>query len=385
MSYLVREHVPLADSYRQNPRMADEAPRAQRVALLAGGSGLVGSELLRLLLMAADYSRIYAVSRRPLPFDNPRLANRIVPLEETSARLTGVHCDDAFCCIGSTRSSAGSAAEREKVDLDLVRELCACRAGVRRHRDSWSLRRRAPIPSPAIPISASRAGSKWRCGNCASRPWRSCGRACCWVRGRSRGHWNWQVHAGHAAAQSAAVRAACAVARDCRLGRGCGHAGRGAFPTTWCPCLCRPAACRRWRCREGASLPDALVTWRTSRPPACIVKWGTIPDRTQAAMHSPRAAIFNGLGRRVALSAATCGLVLLLAFVWLDARHAAAPGRRKAAGAGRASCHARRRGVGRRIRSAEVVLRTLSSAQGTWANVPPRSGVSPKPPACFPG
>jgi uncharacterized protein YbjT (DUF2867 family) len=100
--------------------MADEAPRTQRVALLAGGSGLVGSELLRRLLLAPEYSRVYAVSRRPLPFDNPRLANRIVPLEETRARLAGMHCDDAYCCIGSTRSSAGSAAEREKVDLDLV-------------------------------------------------------------------------------------------------------------------------------------------------------------------------------------------------------------------------------------------------------------------------
>jgi uncharacterized protein YbjT (DUF2867 family) len=100
--------------------MADEAPRTQRVALLAGGSGFVGGELLRLLLRATDYSRIYAVSRRPLPFDNPRLANRIVPLEETRARLAGLRCDDAFCCIGSTRRSAGSAAEREKVDLDLV-------------------------------------------------------------------------------------------------------------------------------------------------------------------------------------------------------------------------------------------------------------------------
>jgi uncharacterized protein YbjT (DUF2867 family) len=100
--------------------MAEEAPRTQRVALLAGGSGFVGSELLRQLLLAPEYSRVYAVSRRPLPFDNPRLANRIVPLEETRARLAGMRCDDAFCCIGSTRSSAGSAAEREKVDLDLV-------------------------------------------------------------------------------------------------------------------------------------------------------------------------------------------------------------------------------------------------------------------------
>lgn len=100
--------------------MADEKIQLQRVALVAGGSGLVGSELLRLLLRTSDYSRIYAVSRRPLPFDNPRLANRIVPLEETRVRLNGVHCDDAFCCIGSTRSSAGSIQEREKVDLDLV-------------------------------------------------------------------------------------------------------------------------------------------------------------------------------------------------------------------------------------------------------------------------
>jgi uncharacterized protein YbjT (DUF2867 family) len=100
--------------------MAEEKPPAQRVALVAGGSGLVGNELRRLLLRSSDYSRIYAVSRRPLPFDNPRLANRIVPLEETRARLNGVHCDDAFCCIGSTRSSAGSVQEREKVDLDLV-------------------------------------------------------------------------------------------------------------------------------------------------------------------------------------------------------------------------------------------------------------------------
>lgn len=100
--------------------MAAETPQAQRAALVAGGSGLVGNELLRLLLMSPDYARVHAISRRPLPFDHPRLANRIVPLEETRAKLTGVRCDDAYCCIGSTRRSAGSASEREKVDLDLV-------------------------------------------------------------------------------------------------------------------------------------------------------------------------------------------------------------------------------------------------------------------------
>jgi uncharacterized protein YbjT (DUF2867 family) len=100
--------------------MGTEATRTQRVALLAGGSGLVGSLLLRLLLQAPDYARVHAVSRRPLPIDHPRLANRILPLEQTRAQLAGVRCQDAFCCIGSTRRQAGSAGERRRVDLDLV-------------------------------------------------------------------------------------------------------------------------------------------------------------------------------------------------------------------------------------------------------------------------
>ena len=100
--------------------MGSEAPRAPRQALLAGGSGLVGSHLLRLLLQAPEYSRVYAVSRRPLPLDHARLANRIMPLEQTRAQLAGVRCQDVYCCIGTTLKRAGSESERRRVDLDLV-------------------------------------------------------------------------------------------------------------------------------------------------------------------------------------------------------------------------------------------------------------------------
>jgi uncharacterized protein YbjT (DUF2867 family) len=100
--------------------MGVEAVTTQRVALLAGGSGFVGSRLLRLLLHAPDYSRVHAVSRRPLSIDHARLANRIMPLEETRAQLGAVRCQEAFCCIGSTRLKAGSPAERQKIDLDMV-------------------------------------------------------------------------------------------------------------------------------------------------------------------------------------------------------------------------------------------------------------------------
>ncbi len=95
-------------------------------------------------------------------------------------------------------------------------------------------------------------------------------------------------------------------------------------------------------------------------------------DLATKAMLSPRAAIFNGLGRRVAVSAAACGLLLLVAFTWLDARHAQHQAdqlqqqqleRLSTQAAGSAA---------RRIRSAVGVLRTLSTIE---RDVGPRAAV----------
>lgn len=81
---------------------------------------MVGGELLRLLLDMPDYTRVHAISRRPLPVDSPRLANRILPLEQVRTQLTGIQCQDAYCCIGSTLRNAGSEADRRRIDLDLT-------------------------------------------------------------------------------------------------------------------------------------------------------------------------------------------------------------------------------------------------------------------------
>jgi uncharacterized protein YbjT (DUF2867 family) len=106
-----------------------------RVALVAGGSGLVGSKLLPILLSSPQYSRVHALARRALPTDNPRLANRVVrfdtPLE---AQLSNFQCHDAFCCLGTTMKNAGSQAAFRAVDHDLVIKFAsfALRAGAER-------------------------------------------------------------------------------------------------------------------------------------------------------------------------------------------------------------------------------------------------------------
>jgi uncharacterized protein YbjT (DUF2867 family) len=100
------------------------AESAGRVALVAGGSGLVGSKLLPLLLQSPHYTRVHALSRRPLPFDHARLANRVVRFEASlQAQLKGLQCQDAFCCLGTTIREAGSHSAFRAVDLDLVQEF----------------------------------------------------------------------------------------------------------------------------------------------------------------------------------------------------------------------------------------------------------------------
>lgn len=100
------------------------AESAGRIALVAGGSGLVGGQLLPLLLHSPHYARVHALSRRPLRLDHPRLANRVVRFEASlQAQLKGLQCQDAFCCLGTTIRDAGSQTAFRAVDLDLVQEF----------------------------------------------------------------------------------------------------------------------------------------------------------------------------------------------------------------------------------------------------------------------
>lgn len=110
---------------------ARDAVRAEpRVAWLAGASGLTGSALLRLLLGDTPFARVIALSRRPLPLEHARLANRILRLEEVEASLKGARCSDAFCALGAAGGPRADAAQLDAVDLQGVLAFArAARAG----------------------------------------------------------------------------------------------------------------------------------------------------------------------------------------------------------------------------------------------------------------
>jgi uncharacterized protein YbjT (DUF2867 family) len=91
-----------------------------KIVLLAGASGLVGKNALDALLDAPDIGRVFAVTRRPLGREHPRLANRIVQFDNMEGQLKGTTCDVAVCCLGTTLRQAGSESAFRRVDVDYV-------------------------------------------------------------------------------------------------------------------------------------------------------------------------------------------------------------------------------------------------------------------------
>lgn len=91
-----------------------------KIALVAGATGLVGGLLINTLLDAPDYTRVYALTRRPLGKEHPKLANRVVSFQRMGEQLKGLVAHDAYCCIGTTIAQAGSEEAFREVDIDAV-------------------------------------------------------------------------------------------------------------------------------------------------------------------------------------------------------------------------------------------------------------------------
>ncbi len=89
-----------------------------RNAVVAGGTGLVGTELLKLLDQERRYGRITSLVRQETVAAG-RVENRVVSFDDLD-RSELPEVDDAYCCLGTTRRVAGSDDAFRKVDFDYV-------------------------------------------------------------------------------------------------------------------------------------------------------------------------------------------------------------------------------------------------------------------------
>lgn len=85
-------------------------------AIVAGATGLVGSEVLKLLLEDPDYSSVVVYGRRAPAVEHPKLRVILGELGELNDHAQELSGDVYFSCLGTTIKAAGSEENFRKVD-----------------------------------------------------------------------------------------------------------------------------------------------------------------------------------------------------------------------------------------------------------------------------
>ena len=92
-------------------------------AIIAGASGLVGGELLNIILQQPNYDEVLIVVRKKLPIVNSKLQQLIINFDRLYDYKDELKGDALFSCLGSTRRKTPDLAEYRKIDHDFPLQL----------------------------------------------------------------------------------------------------------------------------------------------------------------------------------------------------------------------------------------------------------------------
>lgn len=87
-----------------------------KTALIVGATGLVGSQLLPLLLESDSYGKVISISRKFLSLTHTKLEQHLISFDKIEEHAQLFKADDVFCCLGIIIAKAGSQENFYKVD-----------------------------------------------------------------------------------------------------------------------------------------------------------------------------------------------------------------------------------------------------------------------------
>jgi uncharacterized protein YbjT (DUF2867 family) len=88
-----------------------------KTALIAGSTGLIGKQLLTLLLSTNRYDKVIALTRHDLGFTHRKLVELKVDFSQLDQYADKLVADDVFCCLGTTMTKAKSKQKFYEVDF----------------------------------------------------------------------------------------------------------------------------------------------------------------------------------------------------------------------------------------------------------------------------
>lgn len=104
-----------------------------KTALVIGATGLIGRHLVDELIASDTFSKVTALTRKPLLVNSNKFENYVIDFEqleeyaENTSQLSSeiFSVDVLFSCLGTTKKQAGSIQAQRKVDLDYQYEAAS--------------------------------------------------------------------------------------------------------------------------------------------------------------------------------------------------------------------------------------------------------------------
>jgi uncharacterized protein YbjT (DUF2867 family) len=96
-----------------------------KTGIIFGSTGLIGSQLLNILLQDDEYSTIKAVVRSPLSVSHKKLEVIVNDLTNISSLKKNISGDRCFFCIGTTKLQSPNKSEYRRVEYDIPVQIAS--------------------------------------------------------------------------------------------------------------------------------------------------------------------------------------------------------------------------------------------------------------------
>lgn len=94
-----------------------------KAALLAGGTGLIGSQILKLLIADERYTKVKCLTRNKLPVEHEKISIIQTDGSNLNDVADSLQADDVFCCLGTTIKKAKTKEAFKKIDFEYPLQL----------------------------------------------------------------------------------------------------------------------------------------------------------------------------------------------------------------------------------------------------------------------
>ncbi|MHC8948732.1 NAD-dependent epimerase/dehydratase family protein [Sphingobacterium hungaricum] len=87
-------------------------------ALVLGASGMIGLQVVQQLLDNPTYHKVYAVSRKKIALEHPKLEQLLADFDSIDALIENLQVDHLYSCLGSTQKKTPDKADYYQIDHD---------------------------------------------------------------------------------------------------------------------------------------------------------------------------------------------------------------------------------------------------------------------------